>query len=435
MAGQMLLALSILISLHELGHFLAARAFGIKVEKFYLFFDAWGVKLFSIKKGDTEYGIGWLPLGGYVKITGMIDESLDTEALKSEPKPYEFRSKPAWQRLIVMLAGVTVNLFLGLIIFGFSTYYYGISYLPNKEVKYGIATSAFAQEIGFKDGDQLVAVNGKPIERFEDATSLEIYSQASVVYTVLRNGSEINIALPEEFLNKLSSGARKSFIDVRRKFTVGDVRKKDAAETAGVLKGDKIVAINDTAIEYFHELRASLERNANSTVKLTIQRGAEIKTLFAEIDKSGLLGFSPEMEKLNYETEYLSFGNSFALGTKNGLDLLVLNIKGFGSVISGKVDPTKSLMGPIQLAGVFGSTWEWQRFWSLTAMLSLVLAFMNVLPIPALDGGHAMFLTFELISGRPLSDKFMQVAQVIGMVILLSLMVFVIGNDLWSTLF
>ncbi|MDX5320381.1 MAG: RIP metalloprotease RseP [Bacteroidota bacterium] len=432
MAGQMILALSILISLHELGHFLAARAFGIKVEKFYLFFDAWGIKLFSIKKGDTEYGIGWLPLGGYVKIAGMIDESMDTEQLKSEPKPWEFRSKPAWQRLIVMLAGVTVNIILGVVIYSGSLLYFGDQYLLNEDAKYGIQTSKYARELGFRDGDHIVAINDQEIVRFN-----EILNPAHVVnkavYTVKRGDSVFTIALPDSALKVITS-KKSGFLSLRQTFYIETVSNGSNAEKAGMQANDRILEINHWPAQFFYDFKDILYHRQGQVVQVKLLRGIDTLMLPVEVAKDGVLGFKAKMDDIGYQTEYPGLVEAFQRGNERAFSSLLVNIQALGKIFSGDVDPTKSLMGPIALATVFGSDWDWQNFWGLTGLLSMVLAFMNVLPIPALDGGHALFLLVEMAIRRPLGDKFMQVTQVIGMVILLSLMVFVFGNDIWNLL-
>lgn len=430
MAGQMILALSILISLHELGHFLAARAFGIKVEKFFLFFDAGGVKLFSFKKGDTEYGIGWLPLGGYVKIAGMIDESMDTDQLKSDPQPWEFRSKPAWQRLIVMLAGVTVNIILGVIIFSGSLMFFGDKYILNDNAKYGITTSPYAKEIGFMDGDKITHLNGQKVVRFDEILNPKNIVN-KVVYTVERGDSTFDIALPDSSL-RIITAKKSSFIGLRQPFYVESISKGSNADKAGLRANDRILSINHWPSHFFHEFKDILIYRQDKEVEVEILRGNDTLTLPVVVDKGGVLGFTAKMEEMGQLTEYYSFGKALSIGTDRAFSSLLVNIQALGKVFSGDVDPTKSLMGPIALATVFGSEWDWQNFWGLTGLLSMVLAFMNVLPIPALDGGHALFLLVEMVIRRPLGDKFMQVTQVIGMVILLSLMVFVFGNDIWN---
>lgn len=430
MAGQMILALSILITLHELGHYLAARAFGIKVEKFFLFFDAGGVKLFSFKKGDTEYGIGWLPLGGYVKISGMIDESMDTDQLKSDPQPWEFRSKPAWQRLIVMLAGVTVNIVLGMVIFSGSLMYYGDKYILNENATYGITVSDYAEKLGFRDGDKITHVNGMEIVRFDEILNpTNIVNKA--VYTVQRGGESFDIALPDTSLKVITS-KKAGFIGLRQTFSIEKIAKGSNADKAGLLAQDRILTINHWPSMFFHDFKDILIYRQGKEVQLEVLRNSDTLAMSVLVDKGGVLGFTAKMDDLGAQTEYYSFGKSFSEGTKRAFASLLVNIQALGKVFSGDVDPTKSLMGPIALAEVFGGSWDWQNFWGLTGLLSMVLAFMNVLPIPALDGGHALFLLVEMVIGRPLGDKFMQVTQIIGMVILLSLMVFVFGNDIWN---
>ncbi len=430
MAGQMILALSILITLHELGHYLAARAFGIKVEKFFLFFDAGGFKLFSFRKGDTEYGMGWLPLGGYVKIAGMIDESMDTDQLKSEPQPWEFRSKPAWQRLIVMLAGVTVNIILGIVIFSGSLLYYGDQYLLNKDARFGITASEYAQSIGFRDGDHILKINGQDVVRFDEILNpSNILNSAN--FTVQRGDSVFDIHLPDSALGSLNS-KKSSFLGLRREFVVNKVVGGSNAAKAGLQKGDHILRVENEDARFFHDFQRILSKHEEEDVKLLVKRDDDTLDMMVSVNKGGTIGFEATFDELNFQTEYYSFGESLKRGNERAFASLIVNIKGLGKIFSGDVDPTKSLMGPIALATVFGSTWDWENFWGLTGLLSMVLAFMNVLPIPALDGGHALFLFVEMVIRRPLGDKFMQVTQVIGMVILLSLMIFVFGNDIWN---
>jgi regulator of sigma E protease len=428
MAGQLILALAIIVTLHEFGHFIAARAFGIRVEKFFLFFDAWGVKLFSIKKGDTEYGIGWLPLGGYVKIAGMIDESMDREAMKQPPKPYEFRAKPAWQRLIVMLCGVIVNFFLGIIILAFITLHYDKEYLPVDEVQNGIYAYELGQEVGFQTGDKVIAVDGEPIQRFNDILSTSNLMGATI--TVLRNGKEVNVIIPDTFYKSFSKKTRPLFISADNfSFTVDSVIDDYPAQKAGIQKGDKIVAVDSIPVDAFGDFRTMVRNKKSEEIIISLLRDGDTIDLSVTVDSSGLVGIVPEMP---YALKKYSFTEGLKYGWHDGVSILGANMKGFGKIFTGQEKATESLQGPIGMATFFGGTWNWHRFWYLTAMISLILAFMNLLPIPALDGGHAMFITFEIITGRELSDKFMEKAQMVGMVILLSLMVFVIFNDIWK---
>lgn len=438
MIGQLLLALAILVTLHELGHFLTARMFGIKVEKFYLFFDAWGFKLFSIKKGDTEYGIGWLPLGGYVKIAGMIDESMDTEQLKTEPQPWEFRSKPAWQRLIVMLGGVIVNFVLGIIIFAGMLFYYGDQFLPNKAVNeaHGIVALPLGKQVGFQDGDKILKINGQELVRFDEAFNPDVMLQNNASYEVQRaDGSTANIVLPSDFVDQFSTlGKDSGFIAIRYAFSIGEIQDGSEAKRCGLKKGDKILTTNGAPSTFFHEFEAA--KRQSDELKMTVLRGDDTLNLTATLGKDKILGFQPDFYAYTdkYETVKYGFFESFPKGLERGVNTLKTQITAFGKMFRGELDPTKSLMGPIQMAKVFGAQWIWEKFWNLTGLISLILAFMNLLPIPALDGGHALFLIVEMIIRRPLSDKFMQVMQVIGMVILIGLMIFVFGNDLFQVL-
>lgn len=431
MAGQLILSLAILVTLHELGHFLAARAFGIKVEKFYLFFDAWGFKLFSFKKGDTEYGIGWLPLGGYVKIAGMIDESLDTEQLKKEPEPWEFRAKPAWQRLIVMLGGVTVNAILGIIIFTFLVYGYGKEYLPVQNMKYGIAVGDFGERIGFKDGDKLVSLNDNKIVNFKDAINPNAFLSDHSVYKVERNGEIVSIELPQGFIDSFADHKGR-FIAPKQKVRVKQVTKNVYGKKAPLEKGDIILSINDSLEPFINTIRETLTPLKDKDVTIQVLRNGEKKDITANVDSTGSIGFAFDSGDLETETEYFSFGSSWGEGYKMAYQNLALNVRFFGKVFSGKADASKSLSGPIGIAEQFGGEWDWHNFWTLTGLLSVILAFMNLLPIPALDGGHVLFLLIEMIIGRPLPEKFLHTMQMIGMILLLALMVFIFGNDIFK---
>lgn len=430
MAGQLILSLAILVTLHELGHFVAARAFGIKVEKFYLFFDAWGFKLFSFKRGDTEYGIGWLPLGGYVKIAGMIDESLDTEQLKREPEPWEFRAKPAWQRLIVMIGGVTVNAILGIIIFTFIAFAYGRDYLPIENAKNGIAALEFGKSLGFKDGDKILEVNGKKVVNFSDVLDPNVYLSEHPTYKVERDGQIVNIELPKGFIDSMAD-KKGTFIMAREKFTIDSVYANKNGKTAPLQKGDIILSLNDTATPYYHNLKMVIAHANDTDLPMQVLRGNDTLNLIANVDKKGAIGFKIKSD-LEYKTQYFSFGQSWGEGYDMAVENIALNVKFFGKVFTGKADASKSLSGPIGIAQQFGGTWDWHRFWNLTGLLSVILAFMNLLPIPALDGGHVVFLLIEMIIRRPLPEKFLHVMQMIGMILLLALMVFIFGNDIFK---
>jgi len=431
MVGQLILGLSILVILHELGHFLAARAFGIKVEKFYLFFDAWGISLFKFNYKGVEYGIGWLPLGGYVKIAGMIDESMDTEQLAGPAQPWEFRSKPAWQRLIVMLGGVTVNIFLGILIFWILTIKYGETYIPNSEIKYGIVPGKIGKKIGLEAGDKITAINGQPVVRFEDITSPQVI-MGNTDLTVQRGDQELHIKVPANIINDISDLGIDQFISraPRMKFAIGEVEPKSGAQKAGLLKGDSIVAINASKIAFFDELQAQLQQNKNKLVGLSIKRDGNIIQAAGQVNKDGILGFRPNLDSIKEKRLTFGFFGSLPVGATKAWGTFTDNAKGLGKVFKGEAKFNKVAGGPVAIANMFGTHIDWIRFWSLVGFLSMVLALTNLLPIPALDGGHAMFLVIEMIKGKPLSDKFLERAQIVGFVILITLMVFVFGNDI-----
>ena len=430
MVGQLILGLSILVILHELGHFLAARAFGIKVDKFYLFFDAWNFSLFKFTYKGVEYGIGWLPLGGYVKIAGMIDESMDTEQLAGPPQPWEFRSKPAWQRLIVMLAGVTVNIILGIFIFWMLTVKYGETYIPNSQATYGIVPGTVGQKMGLKAGDIIYAVNNVPVKRFDDLTSTDVLLNYSVL-NVLRGGEKLNIIVPPGILNDLADHSPEQFISMtpRFKFSVDSVVANSNAQKAGLIKGDSIVAVNNNTVTFYDEVQAQLQKNKNTKVDLSVKRKGALITLPAQVTAAGTLGFVTIPPLLSKTVKYSFFG-SLPIGAAKAWGTFTDDAKGLAKVFKGEVKFSKSVSGPVAIATMFGSEVIWIRFWKLVGLLSMVLAFTNLLPIPALDGGHSLFLLIEMIKGKPLSYKFLERAQIVGFVLLITLMVFVFGNDI-----
>ncbi|WP_342647276.1 RIP metalloprotease RseP [Mucilaginibacter sp. CSA2-8R] len=438
MAGQLILGLSILVILHELGHFIAARAFGIKVEKFYLFFDAWGVSLFKFNYKGVEYGMGWLPLGGYVKIAGMIDESMDTEQMSGPPQPWEFRSKPAWQRLIVMLGGIFVNIVLGILIFWVLTIKYGESYIPNDALKYGIVPGKIGQEIGLKPGDKIVGVNGQKVERFEDLISSKVLMGNSTL-NVHRSTQNLDIKVPGNILNDVSDMGIEEFINrvPRTTFMVDSVVAGSNAQKAGLQHGDSIIAVNGKTIHFYDEFQQEIQKYKNKPIGLTVKRDNETKAVIAEVNKDGMLGFKDGRFGIRVKTDLpeektLRFGffGSLPVGASKAWGTFSDNAKGLGKVFTGQVKANKALSSPIGIARLFGAHVDWLRFWSLVGLLSMALALMNLLPIPALDGGHALFLIIEMIKGKPLSDKFLERAQIVGFVILVSLMVFVFGSDI-----
>lgn len=428
MAAQLILGLSILVLLHEFGHYIAARMFGIRVEKFYLFFDAWGVKLFKFKRGNTEYGIGWLPLGGYVKISGMIDESMDKEAMKLPPQPWEFRSKPAWQRLIVMIAGVLMNVILGIIIYSSILLFSTQKYLPTASVKDGIYAYPMARQIGFQTGDKIISINGKNFERFEDIVSTRVLFGGTVV--VERKGLRTGIVVPDTLYRTYVKKQRQSFISAENyQFSVDSVVKGFPADKAGLTTADKIIAFNNQPIECFGHFKELLTDNAGKDVELIVVRNGINNNVSLKIDSTGMIGIFHTRPL--YPLKEYTFFSAIRYGTSDAIELLAANTKGLGKIFQGKEKVTESVQGPIGIAKIYGGVWDWRKFWSITGMISMILAFMNILPIPALDGGHVIFLIIEAVTRKKFSDKFMERVQMVGMVILIALMVFVFGNDIF----
>ncbi len=431
MAGQLILGLTILVGIHELGHMLTAKYFGMRVEKYAIGFPP---KLVSKQIGETEYMIGLIPLGGYVKIAGMVDESLDTASLSQEPQPWEFRAKPAWQRLIVMMGGIIFNVITGILIFAALAFTYGESYYLAKDIKYGIVTNDTGHKIGLRNGDKIVAINGKPLVEFQDVYSPDVLLGSNSSYTVERDGQQVNIAVPNNLMDQLIDDDKTRFILPREPFEVEKVQAGSAAASMGLQKGDKITRVADQPIQFFDELQKVLQENANKKVSLDIDRSGQKITKEVTVQEGGTLGFNPKLLLPRATREY-GLLESIPAGIDRAYFIISTQIKGFGKIFSGEASASKSIGGPMMIAQTFGGDFSWVNFWTITAMLSMVLAFMNFLPIPALDGGHVMFLTYEMVSGRKPSDKFLENAQKVGMVLLLALMAFAIGNDLFKTFF
>lgn len=427
MVGQLLLGLSILVGLHELGHLLTAKMFGMRVEKFSIGFPP---KIAGFQWGETEYSIGAIPLGGFVKISGMVDESLDSEQLSPEPQPWEFRSKPAWQRLIVMLGGIIVNVVTGIIIFVVLVYQNGETYYSRDQViQQGIVAYEYGEEIGFKTGDKVLDINGEPYQGINDLTSGSALLSEDGYYTVDRNGEQIQIDIPRGFINTFSSEESFSkFVAIRMPFEVGLVDKGSGAEAAGIKPGDKILAVNNQPIEYFDEMQSALKPLVGKTAQVVRQNEAGIDTLGIAVTDEARIGIAVQM-LIEPTRRQFGFGEAIAKGTQRAFGVVIVNAKALGKMFTGEVS-AKNVSGPIGMAKIYGASWDWVKFWSITGLISMILAFMNLLPIPALDGGHVVFLLYEMVSGRTPSDRFLENAQKVGMVILLALMVFAIGNDI-----
>jgi regulator of sigma E protease len=431
--GQFILAFSILVVLHELGHFLPAKWFGCRVEKFYLFFNPW-FSLWKKKVGETEYGLGWVPLGGYVKISGMIDESMDKEQLNKPAQPWEFRSKPAWQRLIIMLGGVTVNFILALVLFAAILFVWGEERLPMSSLKYGIATDSLATAVGLRDGDQIKSLNGKPVQYYGEFMKDLAYSE-QVQLTVNRTGKDTTLRFPEGTVGQLTRNQLRGFIAPRMPVIV-DSLPDDIKYTGPekLAKGDKIIALDGQPTAFYNSFDKVKREKKNKNVNLTVLRGADSVNVGVNVQENGTIGFLPLTPDKIFATEKTdySFAQAIPAGAKFGVDRLREYINGIRLLFVSKEHKVSDNLGSvISIGKTFGGSWDWQRFWTMTALFSIILAFMNILPIPALDGGHALFTLAEMVTGRKPSDKFIEYAQMAGMVLLLGLMLYAFGLDIW----
>ena len=429
-ALQLILSLSILVFVHEFGHFIFSRIFKVRVEKFYLFFDPWfSLFKFKPKNSDTEYGIGWLPLGGYCKISGMIDESMDKEQMAQPAQPYEFRSKPAGQRLMIMVAGVLFNFLLALFIYSMVLYTWGDTYMPLKNMKAGMNYSETFQNVGFQDGDILYKVDGEEVERLDEHCFRKVLEAKTV--TVVRNGVETEITLPEDMAARVMRD-KKGFADpFRFPLVVKSIpSEKSQAAVAGLQPKDSIVSINGTLTPTFNDVSAILAKHKNQEVSVGFYRNGEEKSVVLHTDTAGLLGVFIMMPNELYQTVTKKY--SFFASFPAGINLGVKTLKGYVSDMKYVFtkEGASSLGGFGAIGSLFPSDWNWKLFWERTAFLSIILAFMNILPIPALDGGHVMFLLYEVIARRKPSDKFLEYAQVAGMFILFALLLYANGNDL-----
>lgn len=440
--SQFLLSLSLLIVLHELGHFIPAKLFKTRVEKFYLFFDI-KFSLFKKKIGDTVYGIGWLPLGGYVKIAGMIDESMDTEQMAQEPQPWEFRSKPAWQRLIIMLGGVTVNFLLAILIYIGMSYFYGDTFLPNENIKDGLAIeNTVANKAGLLTGDKILAVDGDKIETFSEISEKVLFGKEILIE---RNGSQSTVTMPEDFLSQLLDSKEKGLISLRQPFVIVQVPDTSYNKSSGLKKGDIILGLNDYPTKYTDEVKIALEKLKGQNVIATVKRDKEQISVPLVVSDDALLGLvvagastPATLEALgyyNFDVKDYGFLESFPVGLNKAKDKLVSYWDQLGAIFTPSTGAYKGVGGFKAIYDIFPSFWSWQVFWSITAFLSIMLGVLNLLPIPALDGGHVMFLLYEMISGRKPGDKFMEYAQMVGFFLLIALVLFANGNDIYKAIF
>jgi len=433
-AAQLILSLSILVIVHEFGHFIFSKAFKCRVEKFYLFFDPW-FSLFKFKKGETEYGIGWLPLGGYVKISGMIDESMDKEQMKLPAEPWEFRSKPSWQRLIIMIGGVLFNLILAVLLYAAVLFVWGEEYLPTQNVKYGIAVNETGKEMGLRNGDKIISVDGKAVENFGKIINVIVLNGAKTI-EVQRNEEKIIVPVKDEIIPKLLKDSR-FIISLRIPYVckVVGFGKDSPARDAGLEIGDQILTVNGSGFQFYDQFADTLSASKGKTISLLINRGGVEKTVPVTIGVSGLLGIQREYNIVglfDFKTVNYGFLESIPAGISKGYYAVGDYLKQFKLLFAPETKAYESLGGFIAIGNIFPGVWDWESFWNLTAFLSIILAVMNILPIPALDGGHVMFLLFEIVTGRKPSDKFMEYAQIVGMVILFSLLIYANGNDIWK---
>lgn len=437
--SQFLLSLSLLIILHELGHFIPAKLFKTRVEKFYLFFD---VKYSLLKKkiGETEYGIGWLPLGGYVKISGMIDESMDKEQMSLPPQPWEFRSKPAWQRLIIMLGGVTVNFILAFIIYIGMAFAYGDMYVANADLKDGVLIENPAMiKAGFRTGDKIISIDGKKVENFDNNMNINVILAKEVL--VERAGKQQMINIPNDFADQLSKYEKGLLVEMRTPFVVGNI-PAELGNTSLKVK-DIIVGLNGEKVKYYDQAKIILENNKGKTIPAIVLRDLKETPIVIKVTNDGKLGINrggldiKSLEKLGYykvSTKKYSFFESIPVGLTKGKDQLVSYGKQLKMIFNPETKAYKQVGGFAAIFNIFPSTWSWETFWSITALLSIMLGVMNLLPIPALDGGHVMFLLYEIISGRKPSDKFLENAQIVGFVLLITLLLFANGNDIYKAI-
>lgn len=428
---QLLFALSILVIVHEFGHYIFARLFKVRVEKFFLFFD-WGFSLFKRKIGETEYGVGWIPLGGYVKISGMIDESMDLEQMKQPAQPWEFRSKPAWQRLLIMVAGVIFNVILAIFLYTMVLNVWGETYLASKDVKYGIVTDSTGYEMGLRNGDKIISLDGTTVENFYRIVPDILLNDRKTI-TVDRDGQMITIPIERRFRPVLMKG--KGEIDARipfGPFVISDIAKKNSpARDAGLLEGDEIVKLDNLEFKWYDEFQAYLKSHKGVPVTLSVIRGGKSIDIPVKPNEAGMLGVARSVKNvLHLTTVHYNFVQSVPAGIKMGVVTIGDYLKQFKLIFSKETKGYESLGGFITIGSIFPGSWDWMAFWKLTAFISIILAVMNILPIPALDGGHVMFLVYEVVTGRKPSDKFLEYAQIAGMVILFGLLIFANGNDI-----
>jgi regulator of sigma E protease len=430
--AQFILSFSIIVVLHELGHFIPARLFGARVEKFYLFFNP-GFSLWKKKIGDTEYGLGWIPFGGYVKISGMIDESMDKEQMNKAPESFELRSKPAYQRLIVMLGGVIVNVILAIVIFIGIAWFWGDDFLPAKNLSYGIHPTEISKKMGLQDGDIIVALDQKELKDFFELESKIVLEDAKTIQ-IKRGDSLLSLSIPTTVGAELSNANNATaFVLPLFPVIVDSIGKSAVMVEGSFQKNDTLLSINGESVKYQHEFIEVKKKYSDSLVTVIAKRGLDTVTVRTLINNKAQLGLFVKLPMQLFKTVHqaYSFAEAIPTGIQRCFTTLDNYVTGIKQIFTGKVNPNDSLGSLISIGNTFPSQWDWERFWTLTAVFSIVLGFMNVLPIPALDGGHALFILFEMITGRKPSDKFMEYAQIAGMILMFGLMLYALGLDFW----
>ena len=427
---QFFMSLSLLVAIHEFGHFIMARVFKIRVEKFYIFFDPW-FSLFKWKRGDTEYGVGWLPLGGYVKIAGMIDESMDLEQMQAPVQPYEFRAKPAWQRFMVMIAGVVMNILMAMMIYTGIRYAYGESYMANEDVKWGYVFNESAERMGFRDGDKFVSVDGEAIDDINEVRSKLLLTKEDRHVVVDRDGEQVAFTIPfEQLLEMRRNREYEDLYLLRMPFFIDSLASPSAIES-GLKVGDQVVALNGEKAIGAQEITELLQQHKSDTVALTVMRGGVANELNVPINAEGKIGVMFKGDLFQPRTRTFTFFEAIPAGVGLAFDTVAEYWQQLKLIFQPKTKMYEELGGFIAIGNIFPSEWDWLRFWTMTAFLSVILAVMNILPIPGLDGGHALFTLWEMITGRKPSDKFLEVMQYVGFAILFALLIYANGNDIY----
>ncbi len=427
---QFFMSLSLLVAIHEFGHYLAARIFKIRVEKFYIFFDPW-FSLFKWKRGETEYGVGWLPLGGYVKIAGMIDESMDLEQMQAPVQPWEFRAKPAWQRFIVMIAGVTMNVLLAIVIYSGIRYVSGESYMANDDVKWGYVFNDTAKAMGFKDGDKVVSIDGNAIDDVNDIRAQLLLTKDARTVVVNRGGEQVEFTIPFESLLEMRRNRQYEDLYTLRIPFIVDSLASASAQAAGLLVGDEVVACNGEQVDVPTMTDLLQNRYKGDTVTLSVLRSGAISELRVPVNTDGKIGVLLKSDMFQPRTKTFTFWQAIPAGAKMAGETIADYWQQLKLIFQPKTKMYEELGGFIAIGNIFPSEWDWLRFWTMTAFLSVMLAVLNILPIPGLDGGHALFTLWEMLTGRKASDKFLEIMQYIGFALLLALVIYSNGNDIY----